>query len=479
MDSCPVILPQNELTALPHAIGSDTLPSATPDKRKRACLARHGQAGALPASIQDAPDRGNIRSAIGSTAKGETVARRRYQRGSVFKNKTKTVWLGMYSEYVLNSNGVEKRHRKQVVLGSVRQPNGDMTKREAQRLLQPYVDRVNSSLSALARESKSATFEEFSKVWERDYLCLSKPSTQASMRGQVKRLAAAFGKKDMRQIDAGDLQRVIATMESRGLDAKTIRNLWVTARLVWAAAVAQKYADSLLPKPKLPRLAKRKPRYFLLEHVGRILANSQGELRTFYLLAAESGLRAGELCALHLVDIDLAKITVNRSVWNGQMQDSPKTDSSVRTVAVSAQLGALLWEQSERQRAKGHALLFSTRNGSPWEASRLVKRKLGPLLAALGIPHAGLHAFRHFNASLLSSLRVPLKTIQERLGHASVGSLTLDVYTHSEWKENVEAAQLAGEAIEKSANSVSLTAIQQKGLPVQESETLVYTQENT
>jgi hypothetical protein len=41
--------------------------------------------------------------------------------------------------------------------------------------------------------------------------------------------------------------------------------------------------------------------------------------------------------------------------------------------------------------------------------------------------------------------------------------LTLDVYTHSEWKENVEAAQFAGEQIEKATNSVSLTAIQQKG----------------
>jgi hypothetical protein len=58
---------------------------------------------------------------------------------------------------------------------------------------------------------------------------------------------------------------------------------------------------------------------------------------------------------------------------------------------------------------------------------------------------------------------VPLKAIQERLGHASAGSLTLDVYTHAEWEENVEAAQLAGERIEKAVNSVSLTAIQQKG----------------
>jgi integrase len=50
-----------------------------------------------------------------------------------------------------------------------------------------------------------------------------------------------------------------------------------------------------------------------------------------------------------------------------------------------------------------------------------------PLLRSLEIEQAGFHAFRHFNASLFNALRVPLKTIQERLGHALSGSLTLEV----------------------------------------------------
>lgn len=86
------------------------------------------------------------------------------------------------------------------------------------------------------------------------------------------------------------------------------------------------------------------------------------------------------------------------------------------------------------------------------------------MLCSLEIPQAGFHAFRHFNASLLDSLRVPLKTIQERLGHALSGSLTLDVYTHAEWPENVEGAKRAGESIQKAVDSVCLTAIKEKGL---------------
>lgn len=401
------------------------------------------------------------------------MARRRFQRGSVFKNRAKTAWLGQYSNYVLGSSGSDKRIRKQICLGPVRKPDGgDMTKREAQRLLQPFVDRVNASIGSPVRDHKDTTFEAFSKIWERDYLCLSKPSTQSTMRGQLKRLTSAFGNTNMRQIDAGDFQRIIANMETEGLNPKTIRNLWSTVRLIWEAALAQKYVDALLPRPKLPRLSKRRPRYFRLEGVAKIIAHSQGELRTFFWLAAESGLRAGELCALRLIDLEIDRITVNQAVWHGRIEDSPKTENSVRTIALSPELGELLWQQAEYQRSKGHTLLFSTSNGKPWDSSLLVKRKLRPLLLALEIPHAGLHAFRHFNASLLSSLRIPLKMIQERLGHASAGSLTLDLYVHSEWSQNVEAAQLARQTMEKAVNSGSLTACKEEGLPIQKSEAL-------
>ena len=96
----------------------------------------------------------------------------------MYKNKAGTAWLGMYSEYILDASGIEKRKRRFVVLGPVHKPGGEeMRKREAQRLLQPYLDRVNSSISAPAREHKSATLEAFADIWERDYMSLSKPST--------------------------------------------------------------------------------------------------------------------------------------------------------------------------------------------------------------------------------------------------------------------------------------------------------------
>jgi integrase len=129
----------------------------------------------------------------------------------------------------------------------------------------------------------------------------------------------------------------------------------------------------------------------------------------------------------------------------------------------------------------GHHL-FTSETGSPRDMNVYRQRKMTPLLKSLGIPQAGYHAFRHFNVSLLDTLRVPLKTIQERAGHALTGVFTLDVYGGTpEWDRNLEAARLAGaeiekavakaisEAAEKSQNETnpdvvgSLTAIEGKG----------------
>jgi hypothetical protein len=54
--------------------------------------------------------------------------------------------------------------------------------------------------------------------------------------------------------------------------------------------------------------------------------------------------------------------------------------------------------------------------------------QMTPLLKSLEIPQAGFRVFWHFNVAMLDALCVPLKMIQERIGHALTGSFTLDVW---------------------------------------------------
>lgn len=64
----------------------------------------------------------------------------------------------------------------------------------------------------------------------------------------------------------------------------------------------------------------------------------------------------------------------------------------------------------------------------------------------------------------MDALRVPLKTIQERIGHSLTGSFTLDVYGHTlDWKANGEAAQglerERAKAVAEAADNLSIVVI--------------------
>ena len=120
------------------------------------------------------------------------------------------------------------------------------------------------------------------------------------------------------------------------------------------------------------------------KEVRAIIEASSEPYRTFYGLAAETGLRAGEVCGITLDDLDFERrlLFVRQSAWRGRLGE-PKTETSLRAVELSAQatehLSRLLkgWRPNERR------LLFATRNGTPWDANLLLKRKFKPLLGSL------------------------------------------------------------------------------------------------
>ena len=91
-----------------------------------------------------------------------------------------------------------------------------------------------------------------------------------------------------------------------------------------------------------------------------------------------------------------------------------------------------------------------TKNGTPWDANLIVKRKLHPLCVKLGIVPRGLHAFRHAQGTLLDHMNVPFKVRQQRLGHTSA-ELTLNTYTHVITSDERKFADELGEILHTTA----------------------------
>lgn len=349
------------------------------------------------------------------------------------------MWVARWREDVIDAGQVRRVYRSEAIGTLAEFP----TRKLAMRELETRLSTINSPCY---RARPTATFAEFAARWEATVLSQHKPSTQATVRSQLRKyLVPFFGRLALRDVHPENIQRFISGVK---VNPKTIKNLYATLQMIWKSARAWRYvAHDALDGIVLPKLRKSRRFFFTLEEAQHIIAEAKEPYRTFYWLAAETGMRAGELCGLRVDDLDLARglMQVLQSAWHGKLQD-PKTESAVRTFALSPQLVEHLrafligWRPNERR------LLFATRNGTPWDANLLVKRKLRPLLERLGISGCGLHAFRHTNSSLMDRLGTPLKVRQQRLGHSDP-RLTLSVYTHVASEDDARIAAQLGEIL--------------------------------
>jgi integrase len=369
------------------------------------------------------------------------MARKRYQKGQLSLEGGK--WYGRWREDVL-VGGVRKRVRVQEEIGTHAQYP---TKRLARRELDRRIEHVNA---ISYRPRPTATFAWFAEKWEREVLSQFGQSTAVNYRTHIrKHLVPFFGRYAMKDVNPELVQLFVA--QSR-VSPKTTRNICVTLQSMWATAKAWGYvAHNAMEGVVLPRNNRRQRLFASQQQIQQIMAASKEPYRTFYGLAAETGLRPGELCGLTADDLDLehGMLQVHQSAWRGKL-GAPKTADSIRVVELSPQACARLrsflasWHPNDRR------LLFATSNGTPWDQNMLLKRKFKPLLQALGIqvPRGdGFYILRHGNATLMSSFGAPQNLRQQRLGHAAGSPVTESVYTHVISDDGKRIAAQLGDAV--------------------------------
>jgi integrase len=388
---------------------------------------------------------GRVPERIVNGPKEANLARRRYQRGTLLLlgSKTEKRWYGRWYEDILVSGQV-RRIRRQEFLGTVAEYP---TKKLATRELDARLETINSPTYS-ARPT--ATFAEFAKRWEADVVSLLRPSTASNYRMHIRRhLTPFFGKEQVKDIGPEMVQRFVARQKSA---PKTVRNLCVTLQSMWRSARANRYvAHDIFEGVVLPKARRTQRFFFSPEDVQRIISATKEPYRTWYGLAAETGLRAGELCGLTVDDINLERgiLQVRQSAWRGKLGD-PKTNDSIRVVELSPQACAHLEMFLKSWHPNPSRLLFATRNGTPWDQNLLLKRQFRPLLRALGIlvPRGnGFHAFRHANATLMNSFGASHRLRQQRLGHAAGSPVTEAIYTHVISEDGKRIAAQLGDAV--------------------------------
>jgi len=196
----------------------------------------------------------------------------------------------------MNAEGKLVRINRKEVLGT---KSDFPTKKLAMRELELRIAPINSSNY---RALRTATFAEFAGIWKNDALTQHKQSTQLAVRSQLKKwLGPYFGSYAMRDIGGQTIQMFV---QRCSLAPKSCHNLVLTLRMMWKSAKAWDYVShDPFEGLVLPKVARRAQFFFTLDEIQRIIAAASGPLKSFYWLAAETGMRAGELCGLRIDDI--------------------------------------------------------------------------------------------------------------------------------------------------------------------------------
>jgi integrase len=334
--------------------------------------------------------------------------------------------------------------------------------READQALRELVEKYGGSPA----DGFGITFGKLLDRWleECERMELS-PTTMRTYRAQIKQtIRPNLGKVLLSRLTPKHLDDLYGRMKTDGLSPKTIRNHHAIISSALHQAVRWGWVkQNVAIKAKPPRVSQRRVTAPSVEAVRRVIEAAEERdprLAPLLMLAALTGLRRGELCALRRTDVDLKRgeLDVSKSIVvvpHGLAEKTTKTDRS-RTVALDEVGVALLtyhlakvdeWARKAEVVVPPNAYVFSHAvDGSKPFRPDNVTGFFTRVRDSLNLSQVRLHDLRHFTATQLIGAGVDVRTVAGRLGHSDP-SVTLRVYSHALEERDRAAADIIGRVL--------------------------------
>ena len=260
-----------------------------------------------------------------------------------------------------------------------------------------------------------------------------RPATVAGFTSYLSKwLNPNLGDAPLSSVNNSVVKGLVTKMVEANRSPKTIHNVVQVAKSVVASAVNEN-GEQIYPRTwnhefmDLPEVKNQRQPTYSSEMMKSIVAGSEGRERMIFLLLGATGIRIGEALGLEIgkhISKDFSTLYIRQKVWHGSVQMFLKTENSVRDVDMHSSIATLL-ERFVGKRTSG--FLFCSKSGRPLLLSNVLRLSLHPLLAGLGQPKTGAHAFRRYRTTWLRKQHAPEDLIRFWLGHANK-SIT-DVYS--------------------------------------------------
>ena len=253
-----------------------------------------------------------------------------------------------------------------------------------------------------------------------------------------------LGRMPLAKLQTDHLHRLYELKLASGLSPSSVHQVHRTLRTALEQAVKW---GTLLRNPaayaKPPRLRERLMMVLDTTQCLRLLEVAKGRrLEALFVLAVTTGMREGELLALHWCDVDVSRGvvavtgTLSRSRAGLEITD-PKTVRARRRFSSplrrSRHCRGTDWSRRERGWPPGLGglddLVFPTVEGRPMDRERLLRRHFAPLLRDAGLAHMRFHDLRHTAATQMLQRGVHPRVVADILGHRDP-AITMRVYSH-------------------------------------------------
>lgn len=258
-------------------------------------------------------------------------------------------------------------------------------------------------------------------------------------------IVPAFGDIPLQKLTPQRVQKLYADKLKQKLSPKMVSCIHGVLHVALENAVkwnliARNVCD-VVSLPRVPKTEKqvltKRQAHVLLEHV------KKHRLEAILVLAVTTGLRRGEMLALRWRDVDFedGSVQVRRTVdyipHYGYVENEAKTArGQCKVMLPSFVMNTLQVHRLQQQETRNKVgsdwvekdLIFCGLQGDYFNPNYLL-RMFKKVLVEAGLPHMRIHDLRHSAATILLSMGVHPKVVQEILGHSTI-SMTMDTYSH-------------------------------------------------
>jgi integrase len=257
-----------------------------------------------------------------------------------------------------------------------------------------------------------------------------KPSAIRSYERALRlRVLPAVGDRRLTELTRIELQDLADRLATEGLNPSTIGVTLLPLRAIYRRALSRgEVTVNPTAALELPKVRGGRDRIADPDECARLLRALSVTDRPIWATAMYAGLRRGELFALRIEDVDLARglIYVRRG-WDRVHGEIPTKSRGERKVPIAAVLRDYLDEHILGLKW-GKGLVFGVSAVSPFADSSLSFRADKAWQKAK-LARITLHECRHTFASLMIAAGVNAKSLSTYMGHAGI-AITLDRYGH-------------------------------------------------